>query len=290
MRTKSGRSALLLVAILALPTPCARGLPREDRVPGGIAIIPLADSTRPEAYLGGQRVLVAGGPGNWLAVAGIGLDVVPGQHTLQVTSRTETRAIEFQVLPREYAVQQVQIADQRKVDPLPSDLIRIDHETALMSEAKENWTEMDTPPLDLQLPLPGQISGGYGLRRVINGEPRSPHGGMDIVAPEGTPVQAAAPGRVTLVGDFFFNGRTVFIDHGQHLLTMYCHLERVDVGAGDVVNAGSSVGTVGRTGRASGPHLHWGVYLNGAAVNPELLLSSPAAPAPDPAVNGVTSP
>ena len=265
---------LLLACAMTVAAPAARALPEDDRIPGGIAVIPLADMTRPEVYLEQQRVLVIGSPGHWHAVAGLGLDMTPGEISLRVGNPGAARHIPLQVLPHDYATEQISIQDQRKVEPLPEDLQRIGAETARMAATKAHWSDVDAPPLDLRQPVAGTPSGNYGLRRVFNGQPRQPHGGMDIVAPRGTPVYAAAAGRVALVGNFFFNGNTVFIDHGQRLVTMYCHLDRVTVRTGEDVIAGAPIGAVGQTGRATGPHLHWGVYLNGAAVNPALLLGA----------------
>jgi murein DD-endopeptidase MepM/ murein hydrolase activator NlpD len=272
--------ALVLYLVLAPAASPASALPADDRVPGGIALIPITDAERPLVFLDGQRVLVTGAPGDWHAVAGIALEMQPGSYALEVRSPGQTRRISFEIRPREYATQHVRIADERQVTPLPGDMERIHRESASMIRVKEYWSDLDAPVLAMNPPLPGRHGENYGLRRVLNGKPRNPHGGMDISAPPGTPVRAAAPGRVALVGDFFFNGHTVFIDHGQRLLTMYCHLDRLDVREGDAVESGAIIGTVGATGRASGPHLHWSVYLNGAAVNPALLLPHPAAPVP----------
>ena len=107
---------------------------------------------------------------------------------------------------------------------------------------------------------------------MFNGEPRAPHSGLDLAVARGTPIGASAGGRVLAVDDYFFNGRTVFVDHGNGLISMYCHLERIDVHAGDAVRRGQPLGLAGMSGRASGPHLHWSVILNGALVDPELFV------------------
>jgi murein DD-endopeptidase MepM/ murein hydrolase activator NlpD len=127
------------------------------------------------------------------------------------------------------------------------------------------------PPLD---PLPE--GGRFGSRRVINGQPKSPHSGADYSAPAGVPVLAAGDGEVALVGDHFFAGRSVFIDHGDGLISMYFHMSRVGVKEGENVRRGQPIGAVGSTGRATGPHLHFGVRWHRARVAPALLLSDPA--------------
>jgi Peptidase family M23 len=118
----------------------------------------------------------------------------------------------------------------------------------------------------------GQPTGGFGLRRILNGQPRSPHTGYDWAAPAGTPVLAANTGRAALVAEYFFAGRNVVLDHGLGLFTLYFHLTEARVAPGESVSAGQVIGTVGATGRVTGPHLHFAVLLNGARVDPEALL------------------
>ncbi len=155
------------------------------------------------------------------------------------------------------------------------DLARVQRENREMARlwTREGPRRFGLPlgaPLD---PLPA--GGRFGHRRIINGSPRSPHGGADYSEREGTPVLAAADGTVAMVADQFFGGHAVFVDHGDSLITMYMHLARADVAEGQPVRRGERVGAVGSTGRATGPHLHFGVRWRGARVDPALLLSDP---------------
>ena len=137
-------------------------------------------------------------------------------------------------------------------------------------------------PLPFLQPVEGPLSSSFGRRRVLNGEPRSPHSGLDIAADTGTPIVSPAPGTVTLTGDFYFNGNTVFVDHGSGLISMMCHLSRIDVIEGARIDRGDILGQVGATGRVTGPHLHWSVSMNGNRVDPVQVMRLFTESAADP--------
>ncbi|WP_405224149.1 peptidoglycan DD-metalloendopeptidase family protein [Lentisalinibacter sediminis] len=249
-------------------------LPHAPR-PGGIAAVTLPDTASPpaRAFLGERRVMLRRQDGRWVAVAGIPLDREPGTATLSVeTADGERTEVPFEIGEADYATQHLTVPNRRHVTPDPADLERIGRERGIIDAALGRFSETRVPELGFEAPVPGRRSSSFGLRRFFNDQPRSPHKGMDIAAPKGTPIENPLPGRVVATGDYFFNGNTVIVDHGQGLVTLYCHLERIDVAEGEDLEAGARLGTVGATGRVTGPHLHWGVYLNATAVDPAVFL------------------
>jgi murein DD-endopeptidase MepM/ murein hydrolase activator NlpD len=274
------RAALGLLLAIAASHAFGVDLPRQRIVPGGVATVPLgAAPLAPKVRYGGVPVLVTGDASRWVAVVGIALAAKPGRATLEV--ERPGRPVEkrtFVVEPVRYAEQRLAVAPGH-VELSPEDLARYEREREHLVRVAATFT--DAPPSSLRLaqPTPGPRSSSFGLRRVFNGQSRNPHSGMDIAAAQGTPVVAAAPGRVIDTGDYFFNGNTVWIDHGAGLLTMYCHLDTIAVRTGETVAAGARLGTVGATGRVTGPHLHWSVSLNRAMVDPALFLADAPAPA-----------
>ena len=268
-------AALVLAALLCAPHANAVELPRALSVPGGVALVELGPAlVAPQASVDGVPVLVSGRPGGWTAVVGIPLEAEPGERVLAVRREgAPAESVRFAVSPVRYAEQRLKVAPG-KVDLSPQDLARHEREREHSATVTATWSATAPETLRMQPPVPGRRSGSFGLRRVFNDQPRKPHGGMDIAAPTGTPVVAPAAGRVIDTGDYFFNGNTVWLDHGNGLLTMYCHLSRIDVKPGDVVATGERIGAVGATGRVTGPHLHWSVMLNRTMVDPALFLAA----------------
>jgi len=247
-------------------------------VPGGVATVELGPAAqRPTAKLGEVPVLVTGNPSRWVAVVGIALSAAPGSQELQVTPAGEStpQRKRFEVGSFKYAEQRLKVAPGT-VDLSAADQARYERERAHQQQVIATFTPTVPESLRLAQPVPGPRSSSFGLRRVFNGQSRNPHSGMDIAAPVGTPVLAPAAGRVIDTADYFFNGKTVWLDHGAGLLTMYCHLSAIDVQVGDSVTAGERIGKVGATGRVTGPHLHWSVSLNRAMVDPALFLNAAA--------------
>jgi murein DD-endopeptidase MepM/ murein hydrolase activator NlpD len=225
-------------------------------------------------------VLVSAEAGRWIAVVGIPLDAAPGHAELSVDAGAgAARRVGYEIAPKQYLTQALEV-EPRHVDLSKRDLARYEREKVRLGRVLDTWSESSPVTLSLAAPVEGTRSSSFGLRRVFNGAGRSPHTGMDIAAAAGVAVGASAAGRVIETGDYFFNGATVVVDHGQGFITLYCHLSRIDVRRGQAVRAGQRLGLVGATGRVTGPHLHFGVMLNRAWVDPELFLAAPAAAAP----------
>ncbi len=243
--------------------------------PGGIALVDLQVSgdRPPTATFGDKSVAVTGELSAWWAIVGIDLQLPVGVHRVVVTTAdgTETR-VPFTVEPKTYEEQRITLKDNRKVSPPPNDLVRIRRETLKMAAARRQRGSTLMAE-EFQWPVTGPISSPFGLRRFFNDQPRRPHGGIDIAVPEGTPIVAPAAGEIVDTGDYFFNGNSVFIEHGLGLQTFYAHLSKILVKPGDRVEAGQPIGEVGATGRVTGPHLHWSVSLNNAWVDPMLFVS-----------------
>lgn len=281
LRRRAGALTICVAALAAagLALRASAALPEAEPVPGGIAVIAVgpAKQPAPRAYFDGQRVLVMRDGDSWQAVVGLPLSLQPGMQRIFVGGDQAAggRAIEFQVGAKQYEEQHLTLANKRQVDPEPRDLRRIERESKILKRAFTTWSERRPASLSFGLPAEGRLSSSFGLKRFFNEQPRQPHSGLDIAGPVGTPVVAPAPGVVIATGNFFFNGRTVLIDHGQGLISMYNHLSRIKVKKGVRVKRGAQIGLRGKTGRVTGPHLHWTISLNDARVDPMLFLPAP---------------
>lgn len=221
-------------------------------------------------WLDGQELRVSAD--GWF-VFGFGRDAAP-RAELVVRHRDggeDRRALD--IARRTYEVQRIEGLPPRQVTPSEEDLARIRAEAKLIAAAKARNSDGLGFIQEVTWPALGPISGIYGSQRILNGEPRSPHRGVDVAAPAGTPVGAMASGVVSLVEpDLYFTGGTVMIDHGHGLHSIYVHLQDVLVEVGQHLAQGAPLGTVGATGRATGPHLHWGIYWFDEALDPALLV------------------
>lgn len=267
------RPVVLLIAAAAgagILGAASTALPfKPSPVPGGVAIVPIRGKDAPaKVTYRGEPVLTRRSVAGWVAVVGIPLSAKAGQDTLEV----DGHAIAFTIKPKRYPEQRVQLKNQRQVTPNAEDEARIAKEQLLIGPARKAWPEGFTPSLRFHRPTPGALTASFGMRRIFNGEPRSPHAGLDIRAPQGQAVRAPAAGTVVLTGDFFYSGHAVFIAHGEGVVSLLGHLSKITVKQGQTVKAGDLVGEVGSTGRASGPHLHWSLSLNNAWVDPRIFL------------------
>ncbi len=257
-------------AVEATPVPTSA-------VPGGVYLLPLPPEVDSASY-DGRRVLIH----RRHALVGIPVAAPPGEHALSLKGPSGARIHRFTVAPKQYPEEHLTIANERMVHPSETDLarIRLETERQLAQYRRFTMRALDLTPFNQ--PVAGRVSSVFGQRRVLNGQPRNPHSGLDLAADVGTPIQAPAPAKVTMAADLYFNGKTLFLDHGQGLVTMYCHLSAIAVREGDAVERGQVLGQVGMTGRTTGPHLHWSVSLNGNRVDPVQVMAAlnDEAPAP----------
>ncbi len=282
MRARWLACGLALIVTAALAEPSARSLPRASQVPGGVALLnagPISGASEPPRIsYHGDRVLVLPETDHWLAIVGIALTATTGADAISIQrAGAAEQTLSFTISTKQYVVQRLRVPPAQ-VDLSPQDLARSEREHTRLQAALATFAPQLPQTLRLRAPISGRRSSSFGSRRIFNDEARAPHSGMDIAAPSGLPVHAAASGTVIDTGNYFFDGNTVLIDHGEGLITMYCHLSAIAVHQGESVHAGQLIGAVGATGRVTGPHLHFAVTLNRVFVDPALFLPSVAAP------------
>ncbi len=250
-------------------------LPTIQQTPGGVAIIELGEQggAAPTATFNDIPVAVINTNQGYRALVGIPLSTKPGTHDLKISySDGSNTNKSFGVIKKDYPESHITIKNKRQVNPNETDMVRIRKDRTAIANAKR-YRHKNILGLQFDLPTEGIKSSSFGSRRFFNKQPRNPHGGMDIAAPEGTPIYAPADGYVIEADDYFFSGNCVFLGHGQGLQTFYAHMSKIDVTPGEMVVRGQKIGEVGATGRVTGAHLHWSVGLNRTWVDPELFLS-----------------
>ena len=249
-------------------------MPNSSMVPGGIAVIPTPARAVSGSYRD-ERIMLADFEGKQFAIIGIPLNVEVGSQNFTLTlAGGGQQKLAFQVQDKSYTEQHLTITNNRQVNPNAEDMRRISRERLEMDAAFSTWTDHLEPVFQMRPPVKGIRSSSFGLRRFFNGQARNPHSGMDIAADEGTPIYAPAPGIIRATGNYFFNGNTIILDHGHGLISLYCHMNTIDVEVGSTVKTGEQIGRVGQTGRVTGPHLHWSINLNNTRVDPALFLDN----------------
>lgn len=289
------RSALLLALALSAP-PDAQASPpplpvsltvRARAVAPGEPVRIVVRATEPLSELSGRflgatvfltREAPAGADGaeTWSGWAAVPLGQKAGAATIDLTGRTASGAevagahavrIEKRTFPEERLK-----VEPKYASPPPEVQARIERERQELAAIYARRRAVPPPPAAFVKPVPGDATGIFGARRVFNGQPRSPHSGVDLKAATGTPVVAAGPGLVVLAKDLYYSGLTVILDHGGGLFTLYAHLSRIDVKDGATIETGAALGLSGATGRVTGPHLHWGGKVGSEAFDPRALL------------------
>ena len=250
-------------------------------VPGGIAIVDLKSdfNEQEKVFYGKKRILTRKINNTWQAVIGLPLKIKTGTHKIQIINAMGKKKYQyFSVANKHYETRHITITNKRMVSPTKKDIERHYKEKPLIIAALKTWTENVDVQTNFTLPVIGRFSSPFGLKRIYNKQKRiRRHTGLDIAAATGTFITSPAKGTVIRTGSYFFTGNTVFIDHGQGLVTMYCHLNKTQVKAGQQLAQGQTIGTVGMTGRVSGPHLHWVVSLNNTKVDPKLFINTNAS-------------
>jgi murein DD-endopeptidase MepM/ murein hydrolase activator NlpD len=264
---------ILALGIICCATLAAAPLPAP--VPGGLVRVPLPESVSCESLrLMDHRGILLKEEGKRFVLFPVPLGTKPGRYrVVQKSAQGPKRVASVEIAAKSYARQDIVIRNRHQVNPDPDDMKRIRKESVRKRTDKAYRSDA-VPDTAFVWPVKGRISSPFGLRRFFNGRPRAPHRGIDIAAPEGRPVVAVSDGYVVDAGNFFFSGNLVFIEHGEGLMTLYAHLSTIDVKPGDRVRKGERIGRVGRTGRATGPHLHFSVLIDRVYVDPTLFFGN----------------
>lgn len=262
---------LLLLSILFSVTNYAQTVNYSGEAAPGCILIGSAPGIK-EAYLNDKPLMV---DSHGIFLAGFDRDAAGSQIIKVIFNSGKTESRTFKLPERQYHIEKFNIAS-KYVSPPTKELKRIDKETKMMKQARSKVGKVDSAFFTSGFVSPvenGRLTGVFGSQRILNGTPKSPHNGIDLAAPKGTPVLAASDGIVQIAGNnFYYNGNFVLLDHGQGLTSVYLHMNKLLVKTGDFVKKGQKIGEVGTTGRSTAPHLHWGVQWFDKRIDPEMLL------------------
>lgn len=265
---------VLLGLLLLLNSHRLLAMPKINAVPGGISevMLPVKNHMTPKVYFKNQRVIVISKTDEkqWYALVGLPLNIKPGIQTVEI--RSLKKNVNFEIKKKHYRQAWVNIKNSRLTNPTNNDQTRIQEEAIETHKMLGQWTEKDPFKEPYQMPIKGRISGKFGTRLIFNQKIKEPHLGIDIRAKRGTPVHPCSSGIVLTTGDFFYTGKTVFIDHGKGVISLYAHLDKILVKKGRHLTKKTQLGTVGNSGRANSPLLHWGMVMNQTYVDPLLFL------------------
>jgi murein DD-endopeptidase MepM/ murein hydrolase activator NlpD len=265
------------LVLLLLFTPLfGTDLPVNAPYPGGVIVKEVKSKEVPKAFYGKKELMVlpSDKKESYFVIVGVSLDQKVGKaYSVTLQEGGKSRKLLLELKEKAYQKQYLVIKDERKVSPQKMDMKRINDESRRSREALALFSPRKFISLSMTRPVAVDISDDFGKRRYFNKKPRRPHSGVDMPAPVGTDIVAPLGGKIVEMGEFFFNGNVIFIDHGLGLVSMYCHMNNFSVKKEQYVKKGEKIGEVGVTGRVTGPHLHWGVSLNGSMVDPRLFFT-----------------
>ncbi len=240
---------------------------------GGVAVINIGEfEQKPKVFFKAREVKVLQKDESYIAVIGIAIDEKVGEKHIVAVTKQKKEHIYFDIDAKSYKKEYIKLKTNKRVTLSKVDLQRFQKEKKKTKKILKSFNKNISSNLEFITPLSGRISSIFGKRRYYNGKAKSPHKGTDIAAKRGTPIVASQSGKVALREDLFFNGNTIYLDHGEGVISIYSHMQKFAVNNGDEVQKGDVIGYVGTTGRSTGPHLHFGIILNGAAVNPGFFI------------------
>ena len=247
--------------------------------PGGVTKIDLQISDKKsdfDAYYKDKKIFKFYENGKWYGYVGINFDDAIGTSSITIKQKQKLiKTLPFDIKEYQYAQEHITLTKDKAqyVDISENDLKKYNQQKIKIEKSLNTYTKLKISNLEFSSPVKnGKVSQNFGKRRFFNNEPRSPHSGIDIKAPKKTPVYAINSGKVALVLKHYFSGNVIFINHGESLVSMYAHLNSVNVKIGQNVKKGEMIGRVGSTGRATGPHLHFSMYLNANPINPNYFI------------------